>query len=75
MRNKEQISDNFTAIQRHLMVKQDISKEEAYIQALQVLTEVLVDIRTNLKAIEQKLPEQTHKATTQDIKTSLQDVT
>jgi hypothetical protein len=50
MRKKEQILDQFESIQRHLL-KKDIENPEALIQAIAVLTEVLVDIRSNLAII------------------------
>lgn len=55
MRKKEQISEDFKRIERQVL-KQDITPVEAQIQSLALLTEILVDLRTNLCAIQNCLP-------------------
>lgn len=55
MRKKEQILDIFVKIQRQVLA-QDLTPVEAQIQALALLTEVLLDLRTNLCSIRDSLP-------------------
>jgi hypothetical protein len=50
LRSKEQISDEYKRIERALL-KKDIEPIEAQVQSLQVIAELMVDLRTCLTRI------------------------
>jgi len=50
LRSKEQISDEYKRIERALL-KKDIEPIEAQVQSLQVIAELVVDLRTCLTRI------------------------
>jgi hypothetical protein len=72
MRSKEDIQNAFKQIERAFL-KQDLTDTEATLEGLSILAECILDVRTNTKAIIEKLPDLTHKTTTQELLTESEE--